>query len=108
MKTTDIQTRPIRHFNEPQVKGHLFACFLAYRVVWELHKRWASALERDPDNKRSEAGSLVEIWRELADITAAKLQVAEETHFKLSQVAPYAQKLLAMARVPSLDSILSE
>lgn len=108
MKTTDIQTRPIRHFNEPQVKGHLFACFLAYRVVWELRKRWESVLERDPDNNRCEAGSLVEIWRELADITVAKLQVAQETHFKLSQVAPYAQKLLAMARVPSLDSILSE
>lgn len=86
----------------------LFACFLAYRVVWELRKRWESVLERDPDNNRCEAGSLAEIWRELADITVAKLQVAEETHFKLSQVAPYAQKLLTMARVPNLDSILSE
>jgi transposase len=108
MKTTDIQTRPIRHFNEPQVRGHLFACFLAYRVIWELRQRLAPALDRDPDTKRCEAGSLAEIWRELSGITVAKLAVHDKTHFKLSHITPYAQKLLTLSRVPNLETILSE
>ena len=108
MKTTDIQTRPIRHFNEMQVRGHLFACFLAYRVIWELRQRLAPVLERDPESKRCEAGSLAEIWRELAGITVAKLEVNGQTHLKLSSITPYAQKLLTLCRVPSLQTILSE
>ena len=108
MKTTDIQTRPIRHFNEPQVRGHLFACFLAYRVIWELRQRLAPVLARDPDTKRCEAGSLAEVWRELSGITVAKLEVRAKTHLKLSHITPYAQKLLTLCRVPSLDTILSE
>jgi len=55
MKTTDIQVRPIRHFNEPQVRGHIFACLLAYRVVWELRQRLQPVLERDPDTRRCAA-----------------------------------------------------
>ena len=108
MKTTDIQTRPIRHFNEPQVRGHLFACFLAYRVVWELRQRLAPVLDRDPDTKRCEAGSLAEIWRELSAIMVAKLEVRGKIHLKLSHITPYAQKLLTLCRVPSLETILSE
>jgi transposase len=108
MKTTDIQTRPIRHFNEPQVRGHLFACFLAYRVIWELRQRLAPVLARDPDTKRCEAGSLAEIWRELADITVAKLEVHGKTHLKLSHITPYAHKLLTLCHVPSLETLLSE
>lgn len=108
MKTTDIQTRPIRHFCEQQVRGHLFACFLAYRVIWELRQRWAPVLARDPDTKRCEAGSLAEIWRELSGITVAKLEACGKTHIKLSQFTPYAKKLLALCQVPSLETILSE
>ena len=108
MKTTDIQTRPIRHFNEPQVRGHLFACFLAYRVIWELRQRLQPVLARDPDTKRCEGGSLAEMWRELSAITVAKLDVRGKTYLKLSHITPYAQKLLTLCRVPSLQTILSE
>jgi transposase len=108
MKTTDIQTRPIRHFNELQVRGHLFACFLAYRVIWELRQRLAPVLARDPDTKRCEAGSLAETWRELSGITVAKLEVHGKTHLKLSHITPYTQKLLILCRVPSLETLLSE
>lgn len=107
MKTTDIQTRPIRHFNEPQVRGHLFACFLAYRVIWELRQRLEPVLARDPDTKRCEAGSLAEIWRELSGISVAKLTARGQTHLKLSSLTPAAKKLLALCRVPSLETILS-
>ena len=108
MKTTDIQTRPIRHFHEPQVRGHLFACFLAYRVIWELRQRLAPVLARDSDTQRCEAGSLAEIWRELSGITVAKLEVHGKIHLKLSHITPYAHKLLALCRVPCLETLLSE
>lgn len=108
MKTTDIQTRPIRHFNEPQVRGHIFACFLAYRVIWELRQRLAPVLERDPDNNCCEAGSLAEVWRELVGITVARIKVNGKTLTKLSKINAYAKKLLKLCQVPSLDSILSE
>ena len=108
MKTTDIQTRPIRHFNEPQVRGHLFACFLAYRVIWELRQRLAPVLQRDPNTKRCQAGSLAEVWRELSDITVGKIRAAGATHFKLSHITPYLRKLLTLCQVPSLETILSE
>jgi transposase len=108
MKTTDINTRPIRHFNEPQVRGHIFACFLAYRIIWELRQRWAPVLQRDPDTKRCEAGSLLEIWRELGSITLAKVAVKEKIYFQLSKVGSRAQKLLTMAKIPGLQTFLSE
>jgi transposase len=104
MKTTDIQTRPIRHFNEPQVRGQLFAAFLAYRVVWELRQRLAPVLGRDPDTKRCGAGSLAEIWREFSGITVAKLEARDKTHLKRSRMTPCAQKLLTLCRVPSLET----
>ena len=108
MKTTDIQTRPIRHFNEPQVRGHIFACFLAYRVVWELRQRLEPVLRRDPDTKRCEAGSLAEIWRDFASISVARLKAKEKTFFKISQISPWVRKLLKLCRLPSLEQFLSE
>lgn len=108
MKTTDIQVRPIRHFNEPQVRGHIFACFLAYRVVWELRQRLHPVLERDPDTKRCEAGSLIEIWRELEGITLAELKANDKTYFKLSRISRYAKKLLALCGVSDLQETFSE
>jgi hypothetical protein len=108
MKATDIQTRPIRRFNEKQVRGHPFACFSAYRVIWELRQRLAPMLTRDPDTKRCEAGSFAEVWRELAEITAARFEVAGTIHLKLSGITPCAKNILALCHVPSLDIILSE
>jgi len=108
MKTTDIQTRPIRHFNEPQVRGHIFACFLAYRVIWELRRRLEPVLRRDPDTRRCAAGSLAEVWRDLASITVAKLQARGKTFFKVSEIGPEVHKLLALCHVGSLEQFPSE
>ena len=103
MKTTDIQTRPIRHFHEAQVRGHVFACFLAYRVVWEIRQRLEPVLRRDPATKQCEAGSLAEVWRDLATVTLAKLTANGKTFLKLSEISPYVQKLLTLCQVPSLE-----
>ena len=106
MKTTDIQVRPIRHFNEPQVRGHIFVCFLAYRVVWELRQRLQPVLQRDPDTRRCEAGSLAEVWRALATIGLGKLKTEGKTVFKLTNLTPHVQKIVKLCHVPSLEDIL--
>lgn len=105
MKTTDIQMRPIRHFHEAQVRGHIFACFLAYRVVWELRQRWEPVLRRDPRTQRCQAGSLAEIWRDLSTVTLAALSANGKTFFKLSEIRPYVQKLLTLGKIPSLEEL---
>ena len=109
MKTTDIQVRPIRHFHEPHVRGHIFACFLAYRIIWEFRQRWQPVLRRDPDTQECEAGSLAEIWRALGSITLAKMKVREKIYYKLSEeISTYVNKLLKLAKIPSLDILSSE
>jgi hypothetical protein len=109
MKTTDIHVRPIRHFHEPQVRGHIFACFLAYRIIWELRQRWESVLHRDPDTQQCEAGSLADIWTSLGSITVAKMKVKEKVYYKLSEeISTYVKKLLKLANIPSLDILSSE
>ena len=105
MKTTDIQMRPIRHFHEAPVRGHIFACFLAYRLVWELRQRWEPVLRRTPRTQCCEAGSLAEIWRDLSTVTLATLSANGKTFFKLSQIRPYVQKLLTLGKIPSLEEL---
>ena len=108
MKTTDIQTRPIRHFNEPNVRGHIFACFLAYRVIWELRRRLSSILTRDPETNQCEAGSLADIWRELGTVSVAKLEARGKVYTKLSQINDPVKKILTLCEVPSLNEVASE
>jgi transposase len=108
MKTADIQTRPIRHFNEPNVRGHIFACFLAYRVIWELRRRLSSLLTRDPETNQCEAGSLADIWRELGTVSVAKLEARGKVYTKLSQVNDPVRKILTLCEVPSLNEVASE
>ena len=98
MKTTDIQTRPIRHFNEPNVRGHIFACFLAYRVIWELRQRLSPVLERDPETKRCEAGSLADIWRELGTVSLAKLEARGKIYTKLSLIDDRVKRILTLVQ----------
>ena len=105
MKTTDIQMRPIRHFHEAQVRGHIFAGVLAYRVIWELRQRWEPVLRRHPRTPCCEAGSLAEIGRDLSTVTLATLSAHGKTFFKLSQISPYGQKLLTLAKIPSLEEL---
>jgi transposase len=105
MKTTDINVRPIRHFNVTQVRGHIFACFLAYRVIWELRQRLHPVLERDSETRRCEAGSLAEVWRALGSIGLGKMVANGRTFFKLTDVSLYANKLLKLCRAPSLEEI---
>ena len=41
LKTIDLDLRPIRHYTERRVRGHVFLCMLAAYLVWHLRTAWA-------------------------------------------------------------------
>jgi hypothetical protein len=47
LKTSELEVRPIRHWREDRVRGHLFLCLLAAYVRWHLERAWAPLLFRD-------------------------------------------------------------
>lgn len=47
LKTSELEVRPIRHWREERVRGHLFLCLLAAYVRWHLERAWAPLLFRD-------------------------------------------------------------
>ena len=77
-------------------------------MIWELRQRLAPVLERDPETKQCEAGSLADIWRELGTVSLAKFEVRDKIYTKLSQIDHRVRKLLTLCRVPALDDLLSE
>jgi len=50
----------------------------------------------------------VEIWRALEKVTLAKTEINGQIFYKLSEVSSYAQKLLTLANIPTLNNIFSE
>lgn len=55
LKAVTIQIRPIHHWREPRVRGHLFLCMLAYHLEWQLRARLAPMLYQDDDRAAARA-----------------------------------------------------
>ena len=51
IKTTDLEVRPIRHYQENRVRTHLFLCMLAYYVKWHMMEAWRPLLFADEDQQ---------------------------------------------------------
>ncbi len=49
LKTIDLKVRPIYHYLDHRVKGHIFLCFLAYYVEWHMRKALAPILFEEED-----------------------------------------------------------
>ncbi len=75
-------------------------------MSYAQERTWQVNCDQIP--KRCEAGSLTEIWRVLSSITIAKLRTPHKTLLKLSRISRFAQKLLTLCNVPSLEEVLSE
>lgn len=107
MKTTDINLRPIRVWNENHVKGYIFACFLAYFATWEIRNRLEPILERD-ERKRCESGSLQEVFRSLANISAGVFEINGETYTELSEISKKNKKILKLLKLPAITSLTNQ
>ncbi len=49
LKTIDLKVRPIYHYLDHRVKGHIFLCLLAYYVEWHMREALAPILFGEED-----------------------------------------------------------
>jgi len=100
MKVSVVNLRPIRHWNATRVKGHVFMCMLAYRVIWETRKRLRPLLERDSVNKKCEGKSLLEMWRKVHKITIGSIRIEEHDYEQISMLTKEQKRIINLLKVP--------
>ena len=73
LKGLDLLVRPIHHRVDNRVKTHIFACMLAYYVVWHLKQAWTPLLFADEHlaEHRAERDPVASA-RPAAEVTAKK------------------------------------
>jgi transposase len=62
IKTVDLKVRPIFHWLDDRIRGHVFLCMLAYYVEWHMREKLAPVLFDDHERDEAEAtrASIVE------------------------------------------------
>ena len=100
MKVSDICVRPVRHWTETRVRGHVFMCMLAYLVVWEVNRRLTPILERDPQTRECDGKSLREIWDTLKRITIGWLKIGSTKVQQISSVTRRQKEILKLLGAP--------
>lgn len=63
LKTIDLKVRPIYHYLDYRVKGHIFLCFLAYYAEWHMRKALAPVLFEEEDIEQISSSDLEELLR---------------------------------------------
>ena len=63
LKTIDLKVRPIYHYLDHRVKGHIFLCFLAYYVEWHMRKVLAPILFEEEDIEQISSSDREELLR---------------------------------------------
>ena len=63
LKTIDLKVRPIYHYLDHRVKGHIFLCFLAYYVEWHMRQALAPILFEEEDLEQISSSDLKELLR---------------------------------------------
>lgn len=54
LKTVDLKIRPIDHWLDDRIRGHVFLCMLAYHVEWHMRQRLAPLLFDDHERESAE------------------------------------------------------
>ncbi len=85
-----VQLRPIRHWSDPRVLGHVHICVMAYMLERLMDQR----LERAGETLTARAA-----LDELSAITVATLQLNDQRIRRRSEITASQQKLLAAAGV---------
>ncbi len=91
-----VQLRPIRHWSDPRVLGHVFICVLAYM------------LERLLDQRLEQAGESLTAWaalEQLSTITVATLQLNDQSIRRRSDINSRQQRLLAVMGVGAVPEL---
>ena len=56
LKTVDLKIRPIFHWLDKRIRGHVFLCMLAYYVEWHMRQKLAPVLFDDHERDSAEQG----------------------------------------------------
>jgi transposase len=91
-----VRLRPIRHWNDLRVLGHVFICVLAYTLERLLEKRLQAA-----DLAVSARGAL----EELRSVTVATLMIGDQRVRRRSEITARQSELLAAAGVTTVPEI---
>ena len=54
MKSVDLKVRPIYHWKDDRIRGHVFLCMLAYYLEWHMRKALAELLFDDHEREAAE------------------------------------------------------
>jgi transposase len=54
IKTIDLKIRPIHHWLDERIKGHVFLCMLAYYVEWHMRQKLAPILFDDHQKQQAQ------------------------------------------------------
>lgn len=63
LKTIDLKVRPIYHYLDHRVKGHIFLCFLAYYVEWHMRQALAPILFEEEEIENISSADLEELLK---------------------------------------------
>ncbi len=63
LKTIDLKVRPIYHYLDHRVKGHIFLCFLAYYVEWHMRQALAPILFEEEEIENISSSDLEELLK---------------------------------------------
>ena len=77
-KTVDIEVRPVFHWNEQRVRGHVFLCLLAYYLEWHMRQARAPILFDDHDRAAAERQRSSPVAK--AQVSPAARQKAARKH----------------------------
>jgi len=93
LKTT-LELRPVYHWNEQRIRGHICVCFLALVLQITLQK-----LLQEHNSK----GSYLEVLRDLKRLHVVKLKVKEEEYIVRTELQGYANEAFKAVglKVPS-------
>ena len=100
MKSTDLNVRPLRHWNAQRVKGHVFMCMLAYMIVWKARLDFGQFLSggKKEDSETTATGtSLRSIWDRLANVQLGAIRIGKKVHEQLTPLTTELKQLMKAA-----------
>ena len=104
MKTEDLNVRPIRHWNEKRVRGHIFMCVLAYRLVWEARIRLKTFLVRN----NTPYDSLRDLWECLSRISLGHFRIGSVFVEQLGSINKKQREVLKVLGIKLTHMLLSQ
>ncbi|MEY3238956.1 MAG: hypothetical protein RIR11_394 [Bacteroidota bacterium] len=94
-----LETRPMFHWTDERIKGHLFVCYLSYYLLAHL---------KNTLNEDSVEVTEYKIKKILSQMEVSKVKNGKDVFFLRSQMDEITQEILLKLKLPIFDNVLSE